>query len=290
MSTYRSSRWAAQILALHLGLCSACAGPSPAPVPAPQPAAPAPRPAPADTSLSTQEYVQIGVPDPARPWTGEDVRQAVRALTDLVQRRPNALPRHESARSGAVFARLTAAENVETVAARKGTLEVRTRAALPFVEAAVPLFRLYQTAYEQGSVTSDDVIELLGWEFRCLAALLDLAAEAAPRLDPEDPEHAARLQGFERARASAGQAVAFTIRALRATDDITPSERRLLLTQLQETLPTILPLLTAGVQTELLTSLRQLDADPALADLDPDLGFLIDESERAAASSTPPTS
>jgi len=291
MSLNRTVRRAVQILAFNLGLCSACAGPAPTPVAStPPPAAPAPRAAPADASLTTQEYVQLGVPDPARPWTGAELGQAVRALTQLAQQRPDALPRHQSPRSGVLFARLTTTPDLSSLGDQDATLEQRGRTAEAFLAAASPMFGLYEAALARGAVDNRDAIEVVGWQYRCLAAVLGFAAEAGPQLDPEDPEHAARLKAFDAARADAGSAVKFTVDAMRASST-SADERRTLLGQLQETFPTILPTLTASAQSELLTSLRQLDADPAQADLDPDLGFLIDESQRAAAaSSLPPTS
>jgi hypothetical protein len=58
---------------------------------------------PADSSLSSAEYVDLGVPDPRDTWTGNEYEQALRVLSGIP--RPQ-LPRVGSKRSQLVFERL----------------------------------------------------------------------------------------------------------------------------------------------------------------------------------------
>src|SRR5262245_29693793 len=58
-----------------------------------------------DESWPTDAYVKIGLPDPDRFWTGEDYRDARDVLYALVRTNRAALPRMDSPKSGAVFAR-----------------------------------------------------------------------------------------------------------------------------------------------------------------------------------------
>lgn len=58
---------------------------------------------PEDNSLTTEEYVGLGVPDPRRHWTANDYFQALRVLSRI---EPTRLPRARSSRSQLLFDRL----------------------------------------------------------------------------------------------------------------------------------------------------------------------------------------
>src|SRR5580704_15216011 len=71
--------------------------------------------APTDQSLTTEQYVELGLPAPDRPWTGEEMTQAAEVLSRIAAGGAERLPRYRSERSGEVFARLTSADNLEVV-------------------------------------------------------------------------------------------------------------------------------------------------------------------------------
>ena len=52
---------------------------------------------------------------------------------------------------------------------------------------------------------------------------------------------------------------------------------------MQETFPTVVPALLPGSRAEILVRLKTLDDDPAMADLQPDLGELSSKVEAAVA-------
>src|SRR5919109_1579901 len=68
--------------------------------------APADPKAPRDESLTSEEYIRLGLAAPDRDWTGNDMVEAEKVLASLAQKGYRQLPRYKSERSGEVFARL----------------------------------------------------------------------------------------------------------------------------------------------------------------------------------------
>ena len=90
------------------------AGPASAPPSAPPPsgdASPASPSAAGDTSLPLAVYRAAGVPEVDQPWSVADYERCLQVLVDLLRSGRADLPRHGSARSGALFARLVDARN-----------------------------------------------------------------------------------------------------------------------------------------------------------------------------------
>ena len=71
-----------------------------------------------DTSLTVTEYTEMGMPPPEKVWGKAEYNQAEAVIARLAERNPMELPLLDSQKSGALFARMIARENVE-VANRK---------------------------------------------------------------------------------------------------------------------------------------------------------------------------
>ena len=87
---------------------------------------------PKDESLSSLEYVRRGMPDNERLWTGQDMTRAFEILSTIAQQGPQQLPRYQSKRSGATFARFTSVENLGFFRDRTIPLGVRFQRSLGF--------------------------------------------------------------------------------------------------------------------------------------------------------------
>lgn len=66
-----------------------------------------------DQSLTEEEYAALGMPTHDRLWSDAEMAKAASVLQTLGQNAPEHLPRFNSKRSGKVFARLAARENLE---------------------------------------------------------------------------------------------------------------------------------------------------------------------------------
>ncbi|MFY0529913.1 hypothetical protein ACN28I_44355 [Archangium gephyra] len=143
-------------------LLAACATPTatsegkaPGPSPVSQPAPPAVE----DRSLGLEQYVELGVPSAEGSWDGEDYVLAAQALAAIAQKNPAELPRYQSTRSGPLFARLTAFENVDAIEKLEVAPLARVQLAGSVMEPVSQILMLYIGANENGSF-STEMIEL----------------------------------------------------------------------------------------------------------------------------------
>ena len=143
---------------------------------------------PADRSQPVAFYVARGLPDPARPWTQENWKQAVRTLTDVARQDAAALPRWQSPRSAALFARLLAEVDRRDDPARARlspfdryyVLEQRDQTAVDLFEIYFRQGRKRLPATGEVAVTLDrEVVEIT-------AAKLALLPEALAALEAVD--------------------------------------------------------------------------------------------------------
>ncbi len=117
---------------------------------------------PPDESLLVQEYVQLGVPEPTKPWSASEYRSAVDVLATVS---PFALPRLGSAKSGDLFDQLIASyaffDSVVEPEPRLGSLYGPSRPdGLLFDRELVAIHALRLGAVGERSPT---ISELAGW-------------------------------------------------------------------------------------------------------------------------------
>src|SRR5687768_13419983 len=66
-----------------------------------------------DHSLPADKYIELGLPSYDRTWSGPEMTAAANALRSIAATSPQQLPRLNSGRSGAVFARIMAPDNLD---------------------------------------------------------------------------------------------------------------------------------------------------------------------------------
>jgi hypothetical protein len=229
---------------------------------------------PKDESLSVLDYVRRGVPDSERPWMGQDMTLAFEILSTIAKQSPRQLPRYQSKRSGATFARLTAAENLKLFRDRTVPLQVRFQQSFDYVGSLNQIFKLYYSAFLKKAVSDSEVLELIGAQLRASVMTLDLIDELLPTLRKDDPRHSVRMDALKGVKDGLSGAVAGALIILTEKEAYRASERVRLIEHLKETLPQLLPRLASGAQTETLVRLERMTKDPGLKDLQPPLGQL----------------
>jgi hypothetical protein len=178
-------------LVLMLAACAGSAPPPPSeaesapPLVIPEAAAsaeltPAVPEAALDTSLTWPIYRAAGVPEIERVWSVEDYRSGVQVFGKMAGVSRAELPRHDSQRSGSVFARLVNPDNFAAVAAM-GEVEARARLGEDYLAVFPGLLQLYSPA----SDALDFAVEQ-GELIVTLFELLKLALDASRSYAGED--------------------------------------------------------------------------------------------------------
>ena len=235
-----------------------------------------------DRSLTPEEYIRVGLPAHDRPWSGADMARAERVLSALAAKDPSQLPRYQSERSGAVFARIVADDNLGFSRNRSLPLEARMPDAMEYFRSSNAVTKLYAAALSTGAITGAELVELIGSTLRTSVVALQLIAEFLPTLDKNDPTYPVRMEGLQQFREGLAITVAGTLQTLTERNAYEAPALKRLLAYMQQTLPAILPELPAGSRLETVVRLRSFRDDEKMADLRPDLVGLLRVVEGAA--------
>jgi len=229
--------------------------------------------------MTLDQYVEAGVPEADRGWSGSDMGRAAEALLLLARGDAHRLPRYESPSSGALFARLMADENLDFFRNPSIPLDQRMPEGMAYMHSLNTIMKLYLEACNKGAVGSVELAELVGAQLGLLVVMVQMADEFVSMSDKNDPIYGIRIQGLGQFRGLLATAVAGTLQTLteRSTYDAAALKR--LLRRMQETFPDILPQLPDASRKETLVRLRSFRNDPKMADLSPELGELVDRVE-----------
>lgn len=193
-----------------------------------------------DESLAVDAYVRAGVPSPDRPWTGVDYQQASAALISVAKTDPRHLPRFRSARSGAVFAKITAPENFVSMSEASSAASIR----LPDLLRAIEGLRTIQILYFNAPFTSvdlrDEMIELMAVSLEADLDVFAVMPSFLESLPPGERATPARTAGLQQAEKGLQQQVAGTVVSLR-DPSFTPEMRARLASHLARLLPRTKP-------------------------------------------------
>jgi hypothetical protein len=242
---------------------------------------------PPDRSLSSLEYVELGLPSKDRVWDGDDLVAAAEALKKLAERDPSQLPRVDSPRSGAVFARLTAAANLEVFADPALPLDQRVHTSLANLKGTGELLKVYLGTFLKQATGAEELAELVGAQLRSTRALLGLVPELLQRIDPDAPDYQIRMGGLDQMRRGLATMLAGVLSSLRDKKTYSSVLRIRLVGYLDETLPAMIPHLTPDSQAETVRQLETMVKAPELEDLRAPLTQLLEKAREAAKTHRP---
>lgn len=218
---------------------------------------PAP-PAAEDRSLGLEQYVELGIPSPERHWSGEDYVLAQQALHALAQKNPADLPRYQSTRSGPLFARLTAFENVDSIRTLQFPPLSQVQLVSAILDPAARILMVYLGAHSTSSPFSAEMIELQSFITHLAAEML----EAIDRLPPEGIKNREAFEsGLAKVRDGMGTVVMGALTTLSERNVYSDEERIRFLGTLKLDLPRLLPRLKPLTQQEVPVRIGKLLAD-----------------------------
>jgi hypothetical protein len=214
--------------------------------------------------------------------------KAAKVLAAVAEHAPGQLPRYQSERSGAVFARLTDVQNHEFFRNRSLPLDGRLQLAAAYTAAANQVYMLYLTSFLKHATGDSELVELLGAQFRMAVLLLELVDEKLPTVRKDDPAYESRMAGLEKMKGGLAMMVAGGLQILTEKDSYRTAERMRMLAYMQETVPKIVPRLPAGARAELLVRLEGSATNEALKVLQPAFEQLHAAVRRAAEAARAP--
>jgi len=230
---------------------------------------------PTDESLPLEKYHEMGMPACDQIWTGEQMAQAASVLTTLFQFNPKELPRFESDRSGELFARLVAAENLGFLDDQSIPVNDRMPRAMLYMESSNRIFKMYVLAFMQRAGGGAEVVEWTGAILRLFTAVNRLVDEFVPTLDQDDPSYPVRMKGLERLRNATATTIDGALQTLTESHAYHSSDLKTLAVYLEDALPEALLRIPEQRQLAIMNRLQALSNDPAMQYLKMELDSLV---------------
>ena len=232
-----------------------------------------------DPTLETSQYVLYGVPSPTRVWSSGDYALAAEAISKLYEEDPKLLPRLDSAKSGEVFDRLVASENLAVLRDETVPMATRGKAGAGFGKGLGAITRLYLQALADGEPLKREVLALQAQLLRYTVATRALAGTMAEGIAPDDPARATRLAGFEKVKAGHRASVDSTVIVLSARDEFSNEDYRWFLSIIREPLTEGIRQLDDQARGEMLLRLMSLRGD----ERDPESAAMLERIARDAS-------
>jgi hypothetical protein len=137
-----------------------------------------------DQSLSVGDYHDLGVPDPEQVWNVEDVMLAIDVFAGMKWERPYALPRKGSKKSGALFKRMIALENMTFLYNDTVSRHDKALMSLQFLH----IFEKWKDVYTHPMWTNQyyhrELVEININEVRLTEAMVDLSKKVIASDEP----------------------------------------------------------------------------------------------------------
>lgn len=211
-----------------------------------------------DHSLSVDEYISRGVPDPSKIWTPGDYEKSSAVMQSIAAEDTTRLPRYRSSSSGKLFSRIVSLENLEQLDNPSLPVIQRLQTAIEFVPGLRSHLLIYQQQADNGWSFDNEVVEISGVMLVSARSLFALADEFFATLPENDPKMAVRKQGFEQMRSGVVQIVSGALTMLRETHFYRNEARYRMAVHITAELPKLYKRLPHSAQQDILVKLSQL--------------------------------
>ena len=253
-----------------------------APAPGPPEAPGIPPPAPAATasgrSISAEGWAQRGMPDPGRPWTGEDYDAAATLLEAVAKEDAARLPRETSPDTGALFRRIVNPANLAPVR-EGGPADARARAGAGILAGADRITLVWAAAYRDDAARGGELAALMAYTLLAAHEVVPLADAAVAASPKKDPLRAARVESLRRTHAALASVVNACLASLATPGAFRPAERLRLARAVEEHVPALGAYLPAADRSALPARLKKI----AAAETDPAVRDALDRARAALA-------
>jgi len=139
-----------------------------------------------DNSLDPMELIAQGMPSFDRVWTAEDNQAAAKMITDIAAKDPTMLPRENSPKSGVLFSRMVALENLDVTEQMRGT-SFEANHIVSFLDPSIQIFQTYASATSSSSSYDSEVVAYCIYLLEITNRLFPLAIKLKGISSTENP-------------------------------------------------------------------------------------------------------
>jgi hypothetical protein len=239
-------------------------------------------PVPPDESLTTDEYIGLGLPDPDKEWTGEDLAKAQSVLAEVADKGARHLPRYESEKSGAVFARLISTDSLKTFVDPASPLGGRLVGVATYSEAFGKLLQIYFNALQAQQVDGREMLELSETSYRVMNAMMQVFEQTVSSAEPDNPALPAFTASLDQLRAAMGAAAVSAPLLVKEGKLYRPADLEGYLAALEEILPEMVRGANPASRPQISDTIQVLENDPTLVEYKPGLEKLRAKVQAAA--------
>jgi hypothetical protein len=211
-----------------------------------------------DTSLSAEDYVLNGVPDPGKRWKTEQLVAAANALADIGLAAPEQLPRIGSERSGEIFERMTSHDVFKGLDKNKVPVELRLQEATTLLGAFRTLAYVYLKGIAAGQKYDMEMATISGFALGLTLRIFPLLDELGRQIPMKAPDRAQRIEGIITFKSGLNEVVAGALGSLGQDQVFDAPARAKLALALERFLPGLLGYLPPIQQTETRQYLQML--------------------------------
>jgi hypothetical protein len=263
-------RYASQALLLAAVGCSSGSPPSPSVTEPPKlpPTTPvARRPSLPDKSLSTDEYIRLGMPNPDHVWSSHEMNEAAICLRKLTARGYERMPRYQSDRSGDVFSRITSVDNYARFRDKKLPMAGRLPEVGTYSQALSEIYQTYLNAFAKYGTLDAEAVEMMGICLRSSVAMSEVADEFLATLDRTDGKYPVRLAGLERMKKGFAEVMLGALMMIGELPDEQRQARDRLAAYLVETCPPLVSGMPKDSKGAIMAKLQTMAKSPPAPEL-----------------------
>jgi hypothetical protein len=247
-----------------------------------------------DSALTVAEYVEKGVPAITAPWSGQDLNKAYAVLRGIADWNPKQLPSLDSAKSAALFRKLTDPAAFDALKDKSRPSEERLKEAVEHLNGLGGLGKMYLDESTHFSRFMPETAALMTHMLRLAAIIFDVVEAAKSETPATDPKAANFQEAYERMRIGFAQVVLADLAVLGDSKTWPLPVRKSVAEALQTHLPRIGPRLRPEMRTALRRAIDQVVEQTPDADFKKtvrELKSLIpaDPDAKPAGAATPAT-
>jgi len=139
-----------------------------------------------DHSLTSEEYIEIGMPDDTSGWTSKDYTVACKTLNDIKAVKPLSLPKKDSKKSGKYFNRIINTDNLSFLYDESLSLHERAYQIQVYVDIQGCLITAYTDLDNTEQYYNNELIELYIFGLTIAQNMLDLGFKINESIEEED--------------------------------------------------------------------------------------------------------